>query len=68
MLKGDDLRLFFKMADSTKLENKKRYNPMLYQFCIANNEPIKVHQLLFSTVSHIKQSFQQIFNIFKPFA
>ena len=29
--------IFFKMADSTKLENKGLYKPMLYQFCIANN-------------------------------
>ena len=27
----------FRMADSTKLENKGYYKPMLYQFCIANN-------------------------------
>ena len=31
MLNGDDLYLFFKMADSTKLENKRLYNPMLYE-------------------------------------
>ena len=37
MLSGDDLYLFFKLADSTKLENKRLYEPMLYQFCIANN-------------------------------
>ena len=37
MLNGDDLYLFFKMAVSTKLENKRLYKPMLYQFCIANN-------------------------------
>ena len=28
--------MFFRMADSTKLENKGLYKPMLYQFCIAN--------------------------------
>ena len=37
MLNGDDLYMFFKMADSTKMENKRLYKPMLYQFCIANN-------------------------------
>ena len=37
MLNGDAIYLFFKMADSTNLENKRLYNPMLYQFCIANN-------------------------------
>ena len=36
ILNGDDL-LFFRMADSTMLENKGPYKPMLYQFCIANN-------------------------------
>ena len=36
MLNGDDLN-FFRMADSTKLENKGLYKPMLDQFCIANN-------------------------------
>ena len=30
--------IFSRMADSTKLENKRLYKPMLYQFCIANNE------------------------------
>ena len=65
------------MADSTKLENKRLYKPMLYQFCIAANavktrfrphscerrsrNPIKVRQMLSSTLSHIKPSFQQIF-------
>ena len=72
--------LFLRMADSPKLENKRLYKPMLYQFCIANNavethlwpltclkqctssrNPIKAHQLLYSTLSHIKLSFQQIF-------
>ena len=28
---------FFRMADSTKLENEGFYKPMLYQFFIANN-------------------------------
>ena len=28
---------FFRMADSTKLENKRLYKPMLYQICIGNN-------------------------------
>ena len=28
----------FRMADSTWLENKRLYKPILYQFCIANNE------------------------------
>ena len=28
---------FFRMADSTKLEIKGLKQPMLYQFCIANN-------------------------------
>ena len=28
---------FFRMTDSTKLENIGLYKPMLYQFCIANN-------------------------------
>ena len=37
MLNGDDLYLFFKMVDLTKLENKRRYDPMLYEFCIVNN-------------------------------
>ena len=31
------LFIFFRMADPTKLENKRLYKPMLYQFCIANN-------------------------------
>ena len=29
--------IFFRMADSTKLEKKRLYKPMLYQFCIVNN-------------------------------
>ena len=29
--------IFFRMADSTKLENKELHKPMLYQFCNANN-------------------------------
>ena len=29
--------IFFRIADSTKLENKGFYKPMPYQFCIANN-------------------------------
>ena len=37
MLIGDDLYLFFKMAGLTKLENKRPYNLMLYEFCIVNN-------------------------------
>ena len=37
MLNGDDLSVFFKMANSTKLEKKGLYKLMLYQFCIANN-------------------------------
>ena len=37
MLNGDDLYLFFRKANSTKLENKRLYKPMLHQFCIAIN-------------------------------
>ena len=78
--------IFFRMANSTKLENKGLYKPMLYQFGIANNavetsvwllsclkyewhsrNPIPVHQLLSSTLSYIKPSFQQIFYNFTPF-
>ena len=74
------------MADSTKLENKGLYKPMLYQFVLPimqlkhvfdptlvySNErhsrnPIKVHQLLSSPLSHIKPLFQQIFHNLKPF-
>ena len=29
--------IFFRTADSTKLENKGFYKPMLYQICIVNN-------------------------------
>ena len=29
--------IFFRMADSTELENKGLYKLMLYQFCIVNN-------------------------------
>ena len=36
MLNGDNL-FFFRMAYSTKLENKGFDKPMPYQFCIANN-------------------------------
>ena len=36
MLIGDD-HYFFRMADSTKLENKECYKLMPYQFCIAND-------------------------------
>ena len=37
MLNGDDLYLFFRMANTTKLENKRLYKPMPHQFCIAIN-------------------------------
>ena len=46
-----------------------RFDPSLVTIMNdAGRNPIKVHQLLSSTLSHTKLSFQQIFYNFKPFA
>ena len=55
----------FRIADSTKLENKGLYKPMLYQFCIAKN----AIETRFWPLSDLKLWItKDAFNLRTPFA